>query len=52
VTVENIKESGNMENNMGKANSLILKQKPGKREYGVMEGECNGIILHFLRLAV
>jgi hypothetical protein len=45
VTAENIKGNGNMESSMEKVNFIILITKPGKKEYGVMEEEFNGIIL-------
>ena len=47
--VENIKENGNMVNNTEKANSLILKISPGKKGYGAMDAESNGIILRLLK---
>jgi hypothetical protein len=42
MTVENIKEVGRMENNMGRENFSIPKMEYGKKEYGVKEEELNG----------
>lgn len=50
--VENIKEIGSMENKMEKENFSTQIIKLGKRVFGVMEDEFNGIILLLLKLTV
>lgn len=49
---ESIKENGKMASNTVKANFTILKQKLGKKEFGAMDAECNGIIHHLHKLMI
>lgn len=50
MTEENIRESGYTESSTAKENFTILKQRFGKKEYGAMAVEFNGIINPLLKI--